>query len=527
MEKQIIAGKFILIKTKGSNGSLTTYLAEDPMTGDRVIVKDFSDDNPMALELIKAMNLLNDKGCRGILTAIEGGMLEDEPGYYLVFPEIPGPALEEFLVLNPTMQEEELTRLAQEMEEALHDLHGAGLFHLFLSPRNIFYSPGRPIYIKDPALNYQLYSFLLQELQGFDYSYFSPRLMDGGEGCPEEDLFSMGRVLKEVVEKVEWVGREEARQSWVDRANAMMACADPTLPPGGEHELDAMHGCAVVATKSDSSPDAAESDIPISWQEECSSAADPDNGDAADTGPVVEEEAAQQPDSIKALRLQLENLSGEGGAGRCRVETAGGKRPAGKRLLALSLVVILLSIVLLAAYGMPDEHESEADLSESAGQITMSGDAPEIGQEPAGNNPEELPETPADMAILPETSEAVQAQDVTSFTGDNDSVNGNAAADAKITETDGGLSPTNRPPVASFSVSPSEGSSPLQVYLDAGASYDPDGSIVSYSWSCGGSGVSIYRVFESSVIPSRISITLTVTDNGGASSSTTRSVTLY
>jgi hypothetical protein len=89
------------------------------------------------------------------------------------------------------------------------------------------------------------------------------------------------------------------------------------------------------------------------------------------------------------------------------------------------------------------------------------------------------------------------------------------------------LDPSPAPPVASFSLSPGEGQSPLRVYLDASSSYDPDGSIASYRWSCGGSGKCLYHIFESNVIPTVVSITLTVTDNGGHSSSATRYVTLY
>lgn len=76
-------------------------------------------------------------------------------------------------------------------------------------------------------------------------------------------------------------------------------------------------------------------------------------------------------------------------------------------------------------------------------------------------------------------------------------------------------------------MSPDQGQSPLRVLLDASGSYDPDGRIVSYSWSCGGSGKSIYQVFESNLIPTRIAITLTVVDDRGDSVSTTRYVTLY
>lgn len=493
MENKIIAGKFILIKTKGSSGSLTTYLAEDPLTDSRVIVKVFSDDNPMALELIKAMNMLNDHECRGVVTALEGGMLEDEPGYYLVFPEVPGPVLEEFLLLNPTMHEEELARLAREVEETLKSMHDAGFFHLFLSPRNIFYSPGRPVYLKDPALNYQLHSFLLQELQGFDYSYFSPRFMDGGEGCPEEDVFSLGRILGEVIDKVEWIGSGENRQAWIERTATMMASIDPGVSggadePGNDPGLEA--------------------------------------GGAEEAGPI-KGAAGERPDSIKALRLELESQSSGRKKGQLREEaTMAGRHRTGRRMFSLVLAAILLCVVLIAAFGMPDGRDSRPETRDGTDQASPG--EPETGEMEGASEEgpvatmEALPET----AILPEVADTVEAQGG-SFSGDYSPDAGDVKTAAEVLETNEGAPAANRKPVASFTVSPSEGSSPLQVYLDAGSSYDPDGDIASYSWSCGGGGISIYRVFESSVIPARISITLTVTDNSGASSSATRTITLY
>src|SRR4030066_249525 len=94
MEKRILAGKYALIKTKGSNGRIFTHLVEDPLGGGRVMVKVFADEDPLALEYIKCMNILSDHGCRGMLMPLEGGILEDEPGYYLAFPGVPGQTLE-------------------------------------------------------------------------------------------------------------------------------------------------------------------------------------------------------------------------------------------------------------------------------------------------------------------------------------------------------------------------------------------------------------------------------------------------
>ena len=81
--------------------------------------------------------------------------------------------------------------------------------------------------------------------------------------------------------------------------------------------------------------------------------------------------------------------------------------------------------------------------------------------------------------------------------------------------------PTNQPPTASFTTSCSN----LTCSVDASASSDADGSIVSYSWAFGdgqtGSGATASRTYASA---GAYTVTLTVTDDDGATASTTRQV---
>jgi serine protease len=86
----------------------------------------------------------------------------------------------------------------------------------------------------------------------------------------------------------------------------------------------------------------------------------------------------------------------------------------------------------------------------------------------------------------------------------------------------------NLTPVASFTATPSSGAAPLTVQFDAAASSDPDGSIAAYSWNFGdgtaaASGVTVTHVFQTA---GTRTVTLTVTDNIGATNSTTRQVTV-
>jgi PKD repeat protein len=84
---------------------------------------------------------------------------------------------------------------------------------------------------------------------------------------------------------------------------------------------------------------------------------------------------------------------------------------------------------------------------------------------------------------------------------------------------------TNTPPIANFAADKYSGTVPLTVAFDASSSYDSDGTIASYSWDFGdgttGSGVMSSHVYTS---PNIYRVSMSVTDNKGASSSTWKSI---
>ena len=87
--------------------------------------------------------------------------------------------------------------------------------------------------------------------------------------------------------------------------------------------------------------------------------------------------------------------------------------------------------------------------------------------------------------------------------------------------------PANQPPVASFTANPSSGEAPLTVSLDATASYDPDGTSLSYYWDYGdttsGSGALVSPTYT---IAGDYTVILTVTDIDGSTDSATSTVTV-
>ena len=88
----------------------------------------------------------------------------------------------------------------------------------------------------------------------------------------------------------------------------------------------------------------------------------------------------------------------------------------------------------------------------------------------------------------------------------------------------------NLRPVAEFAALPASGSSPLDVWLDASASSDADGTIVSFLWNFGDGQTGSQSAFpfsHSFTVQSEseiFAIVLTVVDNGGAPDTAVRYV---
>ena len=101
-------------------------------------------------------------------------------------------------------------------------------------------------------------------------------------------------------------------------------------------------------------------------------------------------------------------------------------------------------------------------------------------------------------------------------------VTDNAGATSTATRTVT-VSAPNQAPVASFTTS----SADLSVTVDAGASYDPDGSVATYAWTYGDGATGAGRTgAHAYAAAGTYTVTLKVTDNAGATTTATRSVTV-
>ncbi len=549
MGGEIIAEKFALLKTRGGNGVAVTHLVEDTLLGERAVVKVSEGLEDLCLEYLKAFNLARALDLPGMLMPLEGGLLEEEEGYYMAFPEVGEPSLEDYLRMGGPLGCGEIMALAIEILRILQGLHGAGFVHLFINPRNVFYRPRGRVLLKDPALRSEFFARFLEEVAVPDFYFFSPPVMDGGEAGPEADLFALGRLVERLLLQARDGDSSPCGAAAAELAQECMGAADnPGALSAGElleRYRFSMAGGEGGATAGEAEPGLKGFDAAVgnrdSRRKEGGGRVEGAGGTAS--GP-------EGPWSILGSRASRSSRGfassfPEGGHQKRRGTKVERRFPGRKgkrfRAAALSLCAILcLALVGGTALSFLPQGGEKAPAGSSAGGSyageEVASPAALLGRHRAWSESEDDPGPGGD------------GEDIThSWRGDIDSSIQEGAAMGKGAVSPGegddfavkerGEAPAGPPlpsqgsagalPVASFTLLPDEGRSPLQVLLDASASHDPDGHIVSYAWSCGGGGVSIYHVFESNVIPVRIPVTLTVTDDAGNSSSTTRYVTLY
>ncbi len=497
MGAEIIAEKFALIKTKGSNGVSFTHIVEDTLLGRRAVVKVSDKLGTLGLDYLKSVNLAQESNISGILMPFEGGLLEEESGYYLAFPELGEPSLENYLRMGAPVTCREIVEISEQMLGILEVLHEAGFMHLFINTRNVFYRPRQGITLKDPALREDYFHFLLELVAAPDFYYFSPEVMDGMPPGAAADLYALGKLISRLL--------EEAVDAGVSGAEALaLRLAERCCSAGGEEEdLSAADLRRELLQAKEASAGAEDS---TGMQKNCDAAGCTHGNTlpASSHGPLF-------PHSRKNMKA----------------------RRAWMTLVFLLALVLAVSIAFAYYFtggedGAPVLDGSGGSAAGEAKAAASFADRKMAGEEVAAGGC-------GVSGVVAETSKTEAAE--------NGEVDAAGGEETHSGESEGGVSqesghqdacadtttadPSPAPPVASLSLSPPEGQSPLQVHLDASSSYDPDGSIVSYIWSCGGSGKSLYRVFESNVIPTTIAITLTVTDDGGHTASTTKYVTLY
>ncbi len=524
MSEQIIAGRYRVLKNKGDNGLCSTHFVEDSVNGERLVVKIFADTDPAALEYIKTANLLRDSDPRGIVPAVDGGLLEDPNGFYLACPLLEGHSLDNYFKVIGSLSIAELNRITGSLLVTLNDVHKRGYLHLFLNPHNILYAPGMEVHVKDLALSAELFTPLLERLTSYDYSFFSPELMDspGGAGTPA-DIFALGRVIEIALEHLSRESLTSQEQNEYDRLLEIASRCMELDPQARYQDMEAV----LEAVSTETVPPTVDAEEHAS-RFRAGAAMDPLPETDQDLS-FLERDLVFETEETERFGHSDPGLIGSPRRNSARLHRREGGFPWMKLAFLGASVAVAIGILILG-HDLPGksartsegtnnstEESSDPESTDATGLSApgsgeyAEGDAGSAQQVLFPNGDTPIIDAPGDQNVQP-------GLDMQSET---------AEPQQTALPFPEAVEPVAQAPVASFFTSPDSGGSPLQVYLDASGSYDPDGIITSYAWSFGGSGAALYHVFEGNILPCTIPITLTVTDAQGLSASVTHYVTVY
>ncbi len=519
MSEKIIAGRYRVLKNKGDSGICSTHFAEDSLNGMQLVVKMFTDTEPLGLDYIKNANLLRDAEPQGVVLAIDGGLLDDPSGFYVAYPLYDGHSLDDYLRVVGKLPLSEVVFIARCLLDAVAGLHERGFVHLFLNPHNVLYTPGSGVMIKDPALRPELFSPLLERLASYDYSFFSPELMDTRDGAGESaDIFALGRIIESTLNRVEKAHLDtDSRQAYERMSEISARC----LELNAEQRVPTVEAILqeLPAESALPGPALANDDRRASSVAQAESALEPlEDSFFFEDGFQDEDEADRRFGMLPATPIKAKRRN-KGGWFR-RYD----RFPVLKLTLLGAAVAMAISILVLG-HDLPGKSARTAgdSVSETSGIIESepAEEFPSPASEPEGYGQQETAAVPVIVAAgnFADGGSGESSQTTDAATGIDDRT--------PLASSDTPVVTSQERPVASFSVSPSSGNSPLQVWLDASSSSDPDGTIASYEWSFGGTGSALYYVFESNILPCTIPVTLTVADNQGLTSSVTQLITIY
>lgn len=547
---EIIAERYALLEFRGDNGLSRSYLVEDLLLQRRAFMKIFPLLEETGLEYLKAVTLARDMGIPSLLLPEEAGILDDDDGdpvIYALYPELNEPSLERYLALGFEMSGPEALRISRKVLECLEEMHCRGLLHLFVNPRNVLYRPSGEVLLKDACLRGGFLPVVVERLVRPEVSFFSPRLMDGMAPGPSDDLHAAGLLFR-------WLsgytlpGPE--RKLLDELSDHLLSAADGrNIEPGflaetlgllDEGRKGMTCHCGIDGKETPSTTGSI--DFPFVGKV-AKKPEDEVGRDRLDASCVAEDVAPLEYGSWRPE--EIEPRMRERGSDRGPAFPTGPGRDAGKRLSFGRLVRVVIPVCLLIAallalgslsfvrHGRRGTSLVEALSSADAGiegPVVPEGEATRVSgaieDHGSGGTPALTPPGEGELASgegEDAGASSASAREPASGTG---MVGGGDASGVKVPATSDGKA-ANRPPVASFTLSPGGGPSPLRVLCDASGSYDPDGRIVAWRWSFGLEGKQVYWVAESQVLPARVPVTLTVTDDAGASATTTMYVVLY
>jgi serine/threonine-protein kinase len=193
-----------VIRELGRGGMATVYLARDTKHDRQVALKVMRPELALSLgpeRFLREIQLTARLAHPHILPLIDSGARDGQ--MYLVTPYVSGESLRARLEREHALPLDDARRLAREVAEALEYAHRSGIVHRDIKPENILLADGHAI-VADFGVARALASSGTSPTAEMDRgmgspSYMSPEARDGGVIDARADVYSLGRMLCEML----------------------------------------------------------------------------------------------------------------------------------------------------------------------------------------------------------------------------------------------------------------------------------------------------------------------------------------
>jgi eukaryotic-like serine/threonine-protein kinase len=197
---QLIDGRYELLEVIASGGMATVWRARDTRLDRLVALKrphpaPPSDDHyeRMAREARVAASLNHPN----LITVHDVG--SDDSGPYLVMELVDGPTL---LEVGDDLDVVEVMAIGEQVADALHTIHSAGIVHRDVKPANIIMSGRGPLLTDFGIASGRDEATITAEGKVVATpSYAAPEVLAGEKPTPAADVFALGVTIRELLEK--------------------------------------------------------------------------------------------------------------------------------------------------------------------------------------------------------------------------------------------------------------------------------------------------------------------------------------
>lgn len=238
---ELLGGRYALGDRLGEGGMGVVYRARDTVLHRTVAVKVFRDGASDAARTTGETHILAGLNHPALVTLFDAHVGADAPRY-LVMEYVEGPTLDERLARG-ALSAKAVALMAQDLGEALHTVHSAGIVHRDVKPANVLLRtstvPGEEYRAKlaDFGIAYLVDTTRLTApgtVVG-SVAYLSPEQVRGAEPAAAADVYSLGLLLLEAL-----TGERGFPQTSVHEAAVVRLTQDPAIAPGVSPEWVAL-----------------------------------------------------------------------------------------------------------------------------------------------------------------------------------------------------------------------------------------------------------------------------------------------